>query len=149
MYIEEYKKNADENVCVYRILSWKREMLMKYMKQLGIIFAVTCVGEILKYLIPLPIPASIYGLLIMLVLLISRKVKLEQVQEVADFLIEIMPMMFIPAAVGLLVSWTQLRAMLIPVIVITLVSTVVVMVVTGKVSDILTKERPEHRKDVE
>ena len=125
----------------------REKRLMKYMKQLGIIFAVTCIGEILKYVIPLPIPASIYGLVLMLVLLMSRIVMLEQVQDVADFLIEIMPMMFIPAAVGLLVSWTQLRAMLIPVIVITLVSTVVVMVVTGKVSDILTKERPDHRKD--
>lgn len=121
---------------------------MKYMKQLGIIFAVTCVGEILKYLIPFPVPASIYGLVIMLVLLVTRKVKLEQVQDVADFLIEIMPMMFIPAAVGLLVSWEQLKSMLVPVVVITIVSTVVVMGVTGKVSDVLTKERPEGRKDV-
>lgn len=122
---------------------------MKYMKQLGIIFAVTCIGEILKYVIPLPIPASIYGLVLMLVLLITRKVKLEQVQDVADFLIEIMPMMFIPAAVGLLVSWKQLQSMLVPVVVITIVSTIIVMVVTGKVSDFLTKERPESRKDVE
>lgn len=121
---------------------------MKYMKQLGIIFAVTCVGEILKYLIPFPVPASIYGLVIMLVLLVTRKVKLEQVQDVADFLIEIMPMMFIPAAVGLLVSWEQLKSMLVPVVVITIVSTVVVMGVTGKVSDVLTKERPEGGKDV-
>ena len=119
------------------------------MKQLGIIFAVTCVGEVLKYLIPLPIPASIYGLVIMLMLLISRKLKLEQVQDVADFLIEIMPMMFIPAAVGLLVSWKQLQSMLVPAVVVTFVSTVVVMGVTGKVSDFLTKERLETRKDVE
>ena len=121
---------------------------MKYMKQLGIIFAVTCVGEILKHLIPFPVPASIYGLVIMLVLLVTRKVKLEQVQDVADFLIEIMPMMFIPAAVGLLVSWEQLKSMIVPVVVITIVSTVVVMGVTGKVSDVLTKERPKGRKDV-
>ena len=122
---------------------------MKYMKQLGISFAVTCIGEILKYVIPLPIPASIYGLVLMLVLLMSRIVMLEQVQDVADFLIEIMPMMFIPAAVGLLVSWKQLKSMLVPVVVITIVSTIIVMAMTGKVSDFLTKERPESRKDVE
>ncbi len=121
---------------------------MRYMKQLGIIFAVTCVGEILKYLIPLSIPASIYGLVIMLTLLITRRVKLQQVQDVADFLIEIMPMMFIPAAVGLLVSWKQLQSMLMPIIVIMFVSTVVVMVVTGKVSDFLTKDCPKPREDV-
>lgn len=136
------------DVTVLLNLVTREKRLMKYMKQLGIIFAVTCVGEILKYLIPFPVPASIYGLVIMLVLLVTRKVKLEQVQDVADFLIEIMPMMFIPAAVGLLVSWEQLKSMLVPVVVITIVSTVVVMGVTGKVSDVLTKERPEGRKDV-
>lgn len=136
------------DVTVLLNLVTREKRLMKYMKQLGIIFAVTCVGEILKYLIPFPVPASIYGLVIMLVLLLTRKVKLEQVQDVADFLIEIMPMMFIPAAVGLLVSWEQLKSMLVPVVVITIVSTVVVMGVTGKVSDVLTKERPEGRKDV-
>lgn len=118
---------------------------MKYIKQFGIILAVTCVGEILKYLIPLPIPASIYGLVLMLVLLITRRVKLSQVENVADFLIEIMPMMFIPAAVGLMVSWGQLKSMLLPVVVITIVSTFVVMIVTGKVTDLLTKERPSKK----
>ncbi len=112
---------------------------MKYMKQFAIILAVTCVGEVLKYFIPLPIPASIYGLVLMLILLMTRTVKLESVKETADFLVEIMPMMFIPAAVGLLVSWEQLQPMLLPVVVITLVSTVAVMAVTGKVTDLFCR----------
>lgn len=114
---------------------------MKYIKQFAIILAVTCVGEILKYFISLPIPASIYGLVLMLVLLMTRRVRLESVKETAEFLIEIMPMMFIPAAVGLLVSWEQLQPILIPVLVITVVSTFAVMIVTGKVTDFLTKGR--------
>lgn len=111
---------------------------MKYIKQLAIILAVTCVGELLKYFIPLPIPASIYGLVLMLVLLMTRRVRLESVKETAEFLIEIMPMMFIPAAVGLLVSWKQLQSMLVPALVILVVSTFAVMIVTGKVTDFLT-----------
>ena len=114
---------------------------MKYIKQLAIILAVTCVGELLKYFIPLPIPASIYGLVLMLVLLMTRRVRLESVKEAADFLIEIMPMMFIPAAVGLLVSWKQLQSMLVPALVILVVSTFAVMIVTGKVTDFLTGDR--------
>ena len=121
---------------------------MRYIKQLAIILAVTCVGEILKYFIPLPIPASIYGLVLMLVLLMTRRVRLESVKETAEFLIEIMPMMFIPAAVGLLVSWEQLRPILIPVVAITVVSTFVVMIVTGKVTDFLTRDRVEHANQV-
>ena len=77
---------------------------MKFMKQFGIILAVTFLGEALKYVIPLPIPASIYGLVLMLLALCTGILKLDQVKEAATFLIEIMPMMFIPAAVGLMDS---------------------------------------------
>jgi holin-like protein len=111
---------------------------MKYMKQFSILLAVTCVGEILKYFIPLPIPASIYGLVLMLVLLISGLVKLEDVNDVATFLIEIMPMMFIPAGVGLMTAWSKLQPVLLPVLFITFATTVLVMLVTGKVTDALT-----------
>lgn len=116
---------------------------MKYMKQFLLILAVTCVGEILKYFIPLPVPASIYGLVIMLGLLVTGVVRLESVKETGEFLIEIMPVMFIPAAVGLLVSWEQLQPVLIPVCVITIVSTFAVMIVTGKVTDCLTEKKGE------
>ena len=121
---------------------------MRYIIQFAIILAVTCVGEILKYFIPLPLPASIYGLVLMLVLLMTRWVRVESVKETAEFLIEIMPMMFIRAAVGLLVSWEQLRPILIPVVAITVVSTFVVMIVTGKVTDFLTRDRVEHANQV-
>ena len=73
---------------------------MKYLKQFFIILAVSFAGEVLKYIIPLPIPASIYGLVIMLFLLGTKILSLECVRETGLFLVEIMPVMFIPAAVG-------------------------------------------------
>lgn len=108
---------------------------MKYMKQIAIIFGVTCIGEFLNYFLPLPVPASIYGLILMLVLLVTHVVKIEHVDAVGTFLVEIMPMMFIPAGVGLVTSFEQLRPVLIPVLVITVVTTFLVMAVTGKVTD--------------
>ena len=107
---------------------------MKYMRQFGIILGVTCVGEIIKYFVHLPIPGSIYGLVLMLVLLTTKVIKIEQVKEVGEFLIEIMPLMFIPAAVGLMDSFTELKAVLLPVLVISVVSTLFVMIVTGKMA---------------
>jgi holin-like protein len=120
---------------------------MKYIKQVAIIFAVTCVGEILKYFIPLPIPASIYGLVIMIILLATKVVKLEQVKDVADFLIEIMPLMFIPAGVGIIVSWKQVRGMIVPVCVTVFITTCLVMIITGKVTDFMVsrKEKRDER----
>ncbi len=107
---------------------------MKYLRQLGIIMVITFMGEMLKEVIPLAIPASIYGLLLMLAALMTKAVRLEDVKETADFLIEIMPVMFIPAAAELVVSWGILQDILIPVIVITLVTTVAVMAVSGRVT---------------
>ena len=101
---------------------------VKYLRQFGIILAVTCAGEIMKYFIPLPIPGSIYGLILMFVLLLLRVIKVEHVKETGEFLIEIMP---------LITSWEQLQSFMVPLLVITVVSTFVVMIVTGKVTDFL------------
>ena len=114
---------------------------MKYLRQFGIILAVTCVGEIMKYFIPLPIPGSIYGLILMFVLLLTKVIKVDHVKETGEFLIEIMPLMFIPAGVGLIASWSQLQPFLVPLLVITVVSTFVVMIVTGKVTDFLISKK--------
>lgn len=118
---------------------------MKYLRQFGIILGVTCAGEIMKYFIPLPIPGSIYGLILMFLLLLMRVIKVEHVKETGEFLIEIMPLMFIPAGVGLVTSWNQLQSFLVPLLVITVVSTLVVMIVTGKVTDFLISRKGEKK----
>ena len=122
---------------------------MKFIKQFSIILIISLIGEALHYFIPLPVPASIYGLLIMLAGLYTTLIPLDSVREASFFLIDIMPLMFIPAAVGLLDSWGLLRPILVPFLVITLVSTVVVMVVTGKITQFFIrsdkeKKVPEH-----
>lgn len=114
---------------------------MKLLYQFGVILAVTFVGELLYALLPLPIPASIYGLIVMLICLGTKVVKLSQVKIAADFLIDIMPPMFIPAAVGLIVVWGDLKEILIPVVVITCLSMVIVMVCTGKVTQTLIRRK--------
>lgn len=117
---------------------------MKYLRQFALILTMTFLGELLHLIIPLPIPASIYGLVLMLVSLITGVVKLEQVKEASTFLIEIMPMMFIPAAAGLLNSWSSLKPILVPVCVITVVSTVAVMGISGRVTQfVIRREKRE------
>ena len=113
---------------------------MKYFKQFGWIMIVTCIGEIMKYYIPLPIPASIYGLVLMMALLMTGVVKIEKVYQAGTFLIEIMSLMFIPAAIGIIAavgiieSWDQLHRIIVPVSIITIITTFVVMIVSGKVT---------------
>lgn len=107
---------------------------MKYARQFAIILVVSMIGEILNRVVPLPIPASIYGLILMFAALRAGIIKLNAVRETGYFLIEIMPVMFIPAAVGLLETWGMLRQVWLPFCVITLLSTIAVMAVAGHVT---------------
>ena len=116
---------------------------MKYVKQFLIILLISFMGELLKYLLPFPIPSSIYGLAILFLALQFKILKLEAIQETAKFLIEIMPLMFIPAGVGLLKSWGALQKILVPVTIILAVSTVFVMAVSGRVTQFLIQKNSQ------
>ena len=116
---------------------------MKLLRQFLIIL-LSLVGEGLHALLPLPVPASVYGLVLMLLCLCTGILRLDQVERASDFLIEIMPVMFVPAAVGLTESWEQLRPVMVPVLVIMVLTTVLVMVVTGHVTQFVMKWREKH-----
>lgn len=113
---------------------------MKYVKQASIILSVCLVAELMEYLIPLPIAASVYGLVLMLLALVLKLIPLGAVEDVADFLVEIMPILFIPPTVGIMASWEAMKQMLVPLVVISVVSTLLIMGVTGKVSQALLRK---------
>ncbi len=120
---------------------------MRFIRQFLIILLVSFLGEVLKAVLPLPIPASIYGLVIMLALLVLKVVKLEQVEGASMFLIDIMPLMFIPASAGLIDIWPTLKPVLIPLLIMTVISTVLVMVVSGKVTEFVIKLDNKKQKE--
>lgn len=107
---------------------------MKYLSQATIIAAITFAAEILKYLIPLPVPASIYGLILLFILLKTGALKLEQVEDVGGLLLELMPLLLVPASVSFLTVLDTIQGMLLPVLIMGFVGTIVVMAVTGLVS---------------
>ena len=107
---------------------------MKFIKQLSVILAISMIAEVLERLIPLPVAASIYGLVLMLIGLVTGLIPLKEVEDAADFLVEIMPIMFIPATVGIMTSIEALKQMLVPLCVISIVPTVLVFGVTGRVT---------------
>lgn len=107
---------------------------MKYVKQFAIIALMTFIGECLNLLIPLPVPASIYGMILLFVCLQTGILKLSQIEETADFFLAAMPIFFISPSVSLMSSIGVIKGSLVGILVITLVSTAVVMAVTGLVS---------------
>lgn len=114
---------------------------MKYVKEFLLIILISFCGELLNLLIPLPIPGSVYGLVIMFTLLCLKVIKLDNIRTTSKFLIEIMPLMFIPAGVGLMTSFSSLKPILLEVVIITIITTILVMAVTGIVAELLTKKK--------
>ncbi len=112
---------------------------MKYIKELAVILAVSFAGEVLNRLIPLPVPAGIYGIVMLFLLLFTKLLPMSAVEKTGDFLIEIMPLMFIPAAVGLISSWGSIKDSVVAYVVIALVSTVVVMAVAGVTTQLIIR----------
>ncbi len=124
---------------------------MKYLSQITIIAAVSFLGELLHYIIPLPIPGSIYGLALMFLALLIGIVKVHQVKAVGDWLISLMPIMFVAPLVSLIGSVEECKKFILPIIVVTLITTPIVMVVTGRVSQALIRlrDRKEDKNDAQ
>ena len=107
---------------------------MKFVLQFLIIMVFAFVGELLHYFIPLPIPASIYGIVLLFLALELKVMKVSDIEQTSSFLIAIMPLMFLPPAVGVIESWDLIQGAWLPYVVVTVVSTVVVMAVSGRVT---------------
>lgn len=105
---------------------------MKYLTQFLRILAFTLAGELLQRLVPLPIPASVYGLVLLFAALNTGLVKLEQVKDAGSFLISILPILFVSPAVGILDNWEAIRGALIPILALTLLSTVLTFGIAGR-----------------
>lgn len=119
---------------------------MKYLKQLFLILLFSVTGEALQALIPLPIPAAIYGLVLLLIALCTGVMKSEAISDTAHFFIEIMPLLFVAPTVNILQNWDLIAPGLVPICIITLISTFLVFIVSGVVTQLL--RRKDGEKDV-
>ena len=116
---------------------------MKYLSQFCIILGFTLAGEALQRLLPLPIPASVWGLALLFIALCSGLVKPEQVKDVATFLISIMALLFVSPAVGIAENWSLIRPQLLPIVLLLGGSTCVVFGISGRLTQRLLKKGGE------
>lgn len=91
--------------------------------------------------IPIPVPASIYGLVILFASLELKIVKLSAIKDASRFLIEIMTLTFIPAAVGLMDSGSLIAGKVWQYLFITFATTILVMAVSGRVTQRVIRMR--------
>lgn len=116
---------------------------MKYLTQFLIILGFTLTGEVLQRIIPLPIPASVYGLLLLFLALCFGLIKLEQVKETGAFLTSILPILFVSPAVGIVEDWGLIRDDLIPILLLLVASTVLTFGISGRIAQALLKKGGE------
>ena len=114
---------------------WVKEgYCVNYIFQFARITAFCLAGEVLAAVLPLPIPASVYGLLLMVAALKTGLLRLEQVRETGLFLTGIFPLLFVPAAAGVMELGSQLINLLLPAVLAIVPVTALVMAVTGMVA---------------
>ena len=107
---------------------------MQYIKQFMIILAFSLVGQALEALIPLPVPASIYGLVLLFLALLTGAVKLEKVKDTANFLISVMPVLLIAPAVKVLEYWGIIAPNAGAILIITVFTTGAIFGISGLVT---------------
>ena len=117
---------------------------MKYLSQFLIILGFTLVGEALQRLIPLPIPASVYGLVLLFLSLCLKLVKVDQVKEVGGFLISLLPFLFVSHVVGIVEHWSAIRSQIFPILLLIVSTTVLVFGVSGSLAQLLRKGGQNH-----
>ena len=113
----------------------------KYLFQFTRILAFCFLGEILHAVLPLPIPASIYGLILLLLALRLKVVRLEDVKEVGLFLTGIFPLLFVPAAAGVMELWAEMGSMLLPILLSIFPVTVLVLITSGHTTQALVRRK--------
>lgn len=119
---------------------------MNYIFQLAIIFGVSFVGELFNVLLPFPVPASVYGLLLLFFLLCTKIVKLEQVETVSGFMISIMPIFFIEPTVGIMNSYGLVKGKIAALFLAAFLSFVVVVVTTGLSAQLLIRMKKKKKE---
>lgn len=113
---------------------------MKYLSQFCIILGFTLAGEALQRLLPLPIPASVWGLALLFAALCLKVVKVDQVKDVSAFLISIMALLFVSPAVGIADNWSLIRPQLLPIFLLLAGSTFLVFGISGSLTQWIMKK---------
>ena len=114
---------------------------MRYLFQFARVLAFCFAGELLHTFLTLPIPASVYGLLLLLLALCGGVIKLEQVRETGLFLTSIFPLLFVPAAAGVMDLWAELGAMLLPALIAIIPVTILVFTVAGRTTQAVIRRK--------
>ena len=113
---------------------------MTHLYPFCIILGFTLAGEALQRLLPLPIPASVYGLVLLFLALCTGLIKVERLKKVSAFLTSILPVLFVAPAVRIVEYWDLISPNLIPIMILLLASTVLTFGISGGITQAVLKK---------
>lgn len=113
---------------------------MERLKGFLIILLCNFAGNIVIMLSNLPVPGSVLGMLILLVLLLSKRVRLETVEPAASLLIAFMLLFILPDGVNLMNSFHKFEDIVVQVLVIAVLSTILTMASSSLVAQFLSSK---------
>lgn len=113
---------------------------MKYLSQFLIILGFTFAGEALQRLLPLPIPASVYGLVLLFAALCLGLVKVSQVKTTGNFLSSLLPILFVSPTVGIVEDWALIQPKLLTIALLLAASTFVTFGISGGIAQKLMEK---------
>jgi holin-like protein len=118
---------------------------MKYLSQFLIIMGFTFAGEALQRLIPVAIPASVWGLALLFLALCLKIVKVEQVKDMGGFLSSLLPVLFVGPTVGIVDHWALIKPQLLAIALLLLASTMLTFGISGGITQVLSGKRGGNR----
>ena len=104
---------------------------MKFFRESILLLSIYFISEVISKLLNLPVPGSIIGMILLFVLLTSNIVKIEKVENLANFFLDHLAFFFIPASVGLMTSFASLKGSIFKIILLCILTTIIVISVTG------------------
>lgn len=116
---------------------------MKYLYQFAVIMLFSLLGELLHLLLPIPIPASIYGMVLLFIALACKLVKVEMVKETGSFLVSMLSLLFVVPTVGLMGCWPLIGDKLPQLAILVVVTTVVTFFISGILTRLFRKDGEE------
>lgn len=117
-------------------------------RQLAILFGCLALGELIITLTHIPLPSSILGMLLLTLLLKLKVIRLEWVRSISDFLVTNIGFFFVPPGVAIMLYFDIIKAQFVPIVTASVVSTVLVLAVTGWVHQIYGRT-VKHKKFAE
>ena len=117
-------------------------------RQCFILFGCLTLGELIVSLTGVKLPASIIGMLILTLLLKLKVIKLEWVRGLTDFLIANLGFFFVPPGVALMLYFDLIKAEILPIALATLLSTIIVLLITGQTHQTVSKGEDKVRKKI-